>query len=324
MLLNKRPFVSIISVNYNQLALTCEMLASLRQQNYDNYEVILVDNASSEDPSAEIREKYPEVKLIISEENLGFAGGNNLGVKASKGDYLFFINNDTELTTDLIEGLLKSFEEVENLGCVSPLICYFPESEEEEVIQYAGTSPLNPYTARNRTIGNGEVNQGQYHRLEATPYAHGAAMMVPRKVIEKVGMLSEAFFLYYEELDWCEQIRKAGFSIYVDSRVKIYHKESAAVGPQSPLKTYYINRNRILFMRRNQAKSQLLIFSLFFAVITFPRWILTFVLKGKWQHLRVFIKAVLWNFSPQGQESDTLEKTLFPAQASKLKKSQSI
>jgi len=323
MLLEKRPFVSIISVNYNQLALTCEMLNSLRQQNYDHYEVILVDNASKEDPSTYIHEKYPEVKLIVSKENLGFAGGNNLGVKASKGDYLFFINNDTELTADLIEGLLRSFEEVDNLGCVSPLICYFPESESEaeEIIQYAGTTPLNPYTARNATIGNGAVNHGQYSQLTPTPYAHGAAMMLPRKVIEKVGMLSEAFFLYYEELDWCEQIRKAGFSIYVDPRVKIYHKESAAVGPQSPLKTYYINRNRILFMRRNQPTPQLLVFALFFAAVTFPRWILTFVLRGQWQHLRVFIKAVVWNLRHQSKESDKLEKTLFP---STLKKSQSI
>lgn len=315
MLSGESPLVSIITVNYNQLALTKEMLTSLRQQDYSNYEIILVDNASKVNPERAIQAEFPEVKFIRSDENLGFAGGNNLGIKECNGEYLFFVNNDTELTQDLIQELVNCFDQIPKLGVVSPLICYFSEPGEPEIIQYAGTTPVNPYTARNSTLGNGELNQGQFRALDETPYAHGAAMMIPRKVIEEVGMMPEAFFLYYEELDWCEQIRNAGYKIFVQPNVKIYHKESAAVGPQSPLKTYYINRNRILFMRRNKSTIQFWIFSLFFLFITFPRWVLTFALKRQWHHLSVFIDAIRWNLNNKSDGVAFAEKKLFQVKA---------
>ncbi|MEM1323785.1 MAG: glycosyltransferase family 2 protein [Bacteroidota bacterium] len=293
------PLVSIITVNYNQLELTCEMLDSVKRQSYRNYEVILVDNASQ--PSAirqRIARDYPEVRLIMSDTNLGFAGGNNLALPECRGDYLFFVNNDTELTDGLIEGLLACFDRIPQLGCVSPKICYFPEpGQAQPTIQYAGTTAVNSFTARNRTIGAGEADRGQYDKAEATPYAHGAAMMVPREVLEQVGPMSEVFFLYYEELDWCERIRRAGYQIYVEPNTLIYHKESAAVGQDSPLKVEYLTRNRILFMRRNRSSAQVLIFSLFFLGITLPKWLLTYALRGRWAQLKAFWRGASWHLS---------------------------
>ena len=150
-------------------------------------------------------------------------------------------------------------------------------------------------TARNATIGEKTRDYGQYADATPTAYAHGAAMMISRKASEKVGLMFDNFFLYYEELDWCERIRKAGFEIYVEPRARVYHKESATVGASSTLKTYYINRNRIYFMRRNYSGLGFLAFTLFMLFVAIPKNVLTFILRGPSGHAKVFIKAIVWN-----------------------------
>ena len=295
----KQPLVSIITINYNQLAVTCQMLDSIAESTHSNYEIILVDNASKENPEHVISEKYPHVHFIRSEENLGFSGGNNLGIRASKGDYLFFVNNDTEFTPQLMEVLLAAFEENPKLGALSPKILYHPEvvNGQRDLIQYMGTTPVNSFTARNRTIGEMEKDEGQYPQLMPTAYIHGAAMMIPRKVIEKAGMMPAFFFLYYEELDWSERIRGAGYELYVEPRAEIFHKESISVGKMSTLKTYYLNRNRILFMRRNRSSWQVFVFSLFLIFLTIPKNWFTFLIKGQRDHAAAFLKAIRWNLT---------------------------
>ena len=299
-----KPFVSIVTINYNQLAVTCEMLDSIRRLTYSDLEVILVDNASQENPQSVIETQYPEVHFIRSDENLGFSGGNNLGILQSRGEFIFLVNNDTELQEGSIEQLLALFEQEPELGIVSPLICYFPgeETHNKEIIQYAGTTQVNAYTARNSTIGWMEENKGQYNKPQPTAYAHGAAMMIPRSVIDKVGMMPESFFLYYEELDWCEQIRRAGYQIYLEPRAKIYHKESVSVGKMSTLKTYYLTRNRIYFMRRNRRASELLLFALFLTLFTFPKNVMMYIIRGEWAHLKVFLQAIWWNLSREDRK----------------------
>lgn len=294
-----QPLVSIITINYNQLEVTCDMLASIRQSSYTHYEIILVDNASQTNPEAEIATQFPEVRFIRSEENLGFSGGNNLGIQASQGEYLFFVNNDTEFTPGLIAQLLQLFAEKPKLGAVSPKILFHPDvvDGQKDLIQYLGTTHVNTITARNITIGEREKDQGQYTQPLTTAYVHGAAMMVPRKVIEKAGLMPAFFFLYYEELDWSERIRAAGYEIYVEPRASIYHKESISVGKMSTLKTYYLNRNRILFMRRNRSKAALFAFALFLLFFTIPKNLLVYLAKGQTDHAQAFLKAVFWNMN---------------------------
>ena len=291
------PLISIITVNYNGLDLTIELLKSIENQSYTHTEIFVVDNASREDPSLFFQKNYPKVKCIRSEKNLGFAGGNNLAVKEAKGDFLFFINNDAEITEGCLQKLLHLFEEKPKLGIVSPLLLYYNESKAQgsDLIQYAGTTRVHPMTARNKTIGEKEWDLGQFKTATPSAYAHGAAMMIKREVVDNVGLMFEEFFLYYEELDWCERIRRAGYEIYLEPRAKVYHKESATVGAMSTLKTYYINRNRIYFMRRNFGGINFLLFSLFLTFVTIPKNILTFILRGQFDHAKVFLKAVLWN-----------------------------
>jgi len=296
---SSKPLVTIITVNYNQLEITCALFDSIRRNSYKNIEVILVDNASKENPHQYVTEHYPEVISLRSEKNLGFAGGNNLALPHVNGEYLFFVNNDAELTDNCIELLLSQFQKNPKLGIISPMLCYYPseETNHKKIVQFAGSTPVNNFTARNKTIGNLEEDKGQYTTPKPIPYIHGAAMMIPAKVMEVTGPMDEMFFLYYEELDWSERIRNAGFEVYVEPNALVYHKESVSVGKLSTLKTYYLNRNRILFMRRNKSGIQTILFCIFFGIATFPKNAIMFAVKGQWDHLKAFCRAITWNIT---------------------------
>lgn len=291
-----QPLVSIITVNYNQPQLTAELLRSIKQLNYPNLEVIVVDNGSTANAVPYLQGLFPNVTYLRSEENLGFAGGNNIGIKQAKGDFLFLVNNDTELPANVLTLLLPVFDCYPNAGVVCPMILFYPaKPENKALIQFAGYTPINPFTARNRTIGEFEPNEGQYTQPAYTPYAHGAAMLIKKEVIQKAGLLPEMYFLYYEELDWSEQIKNAGFTILVEPRATVYHKESMSVGKQSPLKIHYITRNRILFMRRHASVFHFWIFLAFFALFTLPKNMLLFMVRQQWAHLSAFWQAVCWH-----------------------------
>ncbi len=288
------PLISIITLNYNQTDVTCAFLESTKNLNYKNFETIVVDNASSENPTKRfLSNQYPNVQIIRSEVNLGFTGGNNLGMRAAKGDYIFIVNNDTEVTPDLLDKLLEPFEQDPDIGVVCPKIKYF---EQPEIIQYAGFSEMNMYTCQNETIGNKELDKGQYDYTAPTHCAHGAAMLVKREVLEKVGMFAENYFIYYEEIDWSTRIIRAGFKIIYQGNATIYHKESITMGKQSAIKVYYHTRNRIYYMRRNACKTQLVAFIAFFTFLTIPKTTLQFALKRKFEHLRSFFNGIAWNF----------------------------
>lgn len=290
-----QPFVSIITVNWNNAPVTCDMLRSIKQVNtYPNLEVIVVDNASSEDPTEIFLKEYSEAKVIRTKENLGFSGGNNEGLRVAKGDYFFLVNNDTEFTPHLIERLVETFASYPKVGIVCPKFHYYFS---KGTIEYAGYSPISIFTGRNFMIGCKEKDEGQYDEVRETNYAHGGGMMVSRKVIEDVGMMPEEFFLYYEEFDWSEQIRKKGFKIYCQPKALIYHKESMTTGKMSPLKTFYLTRNRILFMRRNTPLPSLAVFLLYFTFFTVPKNTLAFIIKKQKDHLRSFWRGIFWHFN---------------------------
>jgi GT2 family glycosyltransferase len=289
------PLVSVVTLNWNTTEITCEFLRSIKQHgSYPNIEVIVVDNGSKEDGTSAFHSAYPDVKVIRTGKNLGFSGGNNVGLKEAKGDYLFFVNNDTEFTPGLLEGLLQIFKDYPDAGMVSPKFHYYFA---KGTIEYAGYNKVNIFTGRNGMIGCKEKDNGQYNEIVQTNYVHGGAMLVSRKVIGEVGGLPEHFFLYYEEFDWSEQIKRKGFKIYYQPNSLIYHKESMTAGKSSPLKTYYLTRNRILFMQRNMSLGNYMIFLSYFTVFTIPKNTVTFLFKGQRDHLRSFWKGILWHFN---------------------------
>jgi GT2 family glycosyltransferase len=300
-----QPLVSLITLNFNQTEVTCQLLESCKQLLYQHLEIIVVDNHSDTDPTWEIQACYPAAKVYRSEKNLGFSGGMNFGMQYASGDYFLLLNNDTEVTDDLVEYLLMPFEKDPLVGIVSPKIRYFPEAH---LIQYAGYEPINPYTGRIVAIGNGENDRNQHDEEGYTAYAHGAAMMVSRKVVATVGGIPEMYFLLFEELDWSEQIRRAGYQVYFQPSALVFHKVPTRISEESAEKTYYYHRNQILFMRRNVRPFGFVIFCSYYLLTTFPRFLLRNIWRRNWSHVRAVFRAMAWhlkNHHLSAQEAPT-------------------
>lgn len=292
--IEKYPLVSVITVNYNQAGVTCEMLASLRKVSYPRLEVIVVDNASTVGDPETISELFPEIILVKSAKNLGFAGGNNLGILRAKGKNLFFLNNDTEVPAGVMEPMVDLLQKDPGIGAVSPKIKYF---DQPELLQYAGFTRINPWTVRNRAVGFRQPDGPAFDVLSPTHSVHGAAMMVPRSVIDRAGLMPEVYFLYYEEHDWAEMIKRAGYRIYYQPASYILHKESVSTGKNSPFTTYYLARNRLLFARRNFKGLQLAFSLVFHLFVSIPKNTLVFLAGGKKEHLKAYLKGIRWNLT---------------------------
>lgn len=273
--------LSIITVNYNGLNDTCALIDSITFN--EDMEVIVVDNGSKENEAGILQEQYPNIKVIRSDKNLGFAGGNNLGIKAAKGKYLFLINNDTFFEKFNPETLIKRLDFSPKIGMVCPKIRF---AWDNSPIQYVGYTPLSPITIRNKAIGFGEEDKGQYDTPYQTPYAHGAAMMLKREIIDKVGLMPECYFLYYEELDWSMMITRAGYEIWYDPACTIYHKESQSTGQNSPLRTYYITRNRLMLVKRNFTGLKKYLAYGYIQMIVATRDIIKYLIKGRMDLLK--------------------------------------
>ena len=279
--------LSVITVNYNGLKDTCALIESIPFN--ENMEVIVVDNASLQDEASLIQKRYPQVKIIRSEKNLGFAGGNNLGIQESDGKYLFLVNNDTVFEDFNVQALIDRLESSPRIGMICPKIRF---TWGNKPIQYAGYTPLSKITVRNQAVGYGEEDKCQYDTTHPTPFAHGAAMLIKREAIEKVGLMPEDYFLYYEEIDWSMMFTRAGYEIWYDPACTIYHKESQSTGQDSPLRTYYITRNRLLLVKRNWQGIYKYLAFCYLTCIVAPRDIIKHTLKGKLDLSKAVCKGV--------------------------------
>ena len=253
-------------------------------------EVIVVDNASKQDEASALQKKYPNIKVIRSNKNLGFAGGNNLGIQAAQGEYIFLVNNDTIFKDFNIDALIDRLESSSKIGAVCPKIRF---AWGQNPIQFTGYTPLSKITVRNQAIGFGEEDKGQYNTPHSTPYAHGAAMMIQREVIDKVGLMPECFFLYYEELDWSMMMTRAGYEIWYEPVCTIYHKESQTTGQNSPLRTYYITRNRLLLVKRNWTGISKYLAYIYIIGVVATRDIFKYALTGQWALVKSVLGGIL-------------------------------
>ena len=288
--------LSIITVNYNGVKDTCALIGTIPFN--DNMEVIVVDNGSKEDEATLIKQQYPHVRVIRSEENLGFAGGNNLGIRAASGKYLYLINNDTLLYSgvrsevsgeEFFQPLINRLESDKRIGIACPMIRF---AWKPQPIQFAGYTPLSTITLRNHAIGFGEEDQGQYCQARRTPYAHGAAMMIKREAMERVGLMPECYFLYYEELDWSMMFTRAGYQIWYEPNCTIFHKESCSTGADSPLRTYYITRNRFLYAKRNSQPIQRYATYAYLFVVVGIRDVVKYTLNRRFDLVRATICGI--------------------------------
>ena len=287
----KTPLVSVVTVNYNHSDDTIAVLDSLNKITYKNLEIIVVDNGSELEDYEKLKKYCKGMDIIRIVDNVGFAGANNRGIIKSKGDFILSINNDIIVPEDFLDPLIKKLQDNPDYGVVCPKIYFY---EPPQNIQFAGYTMFNELTVRNRGIGYNEPDTGQYEVDTITAFAHGAAMLFTRKVLNEVGLMSEYFFLYYEELDWGKRVRDAGYKIGYVHNSYVYHKASATNGQNSPLTTYYNNRGRLIYMRRNIKFPKILLSTLYLYLIALPKNMFGFISKGEFKNAKAFLRAYGW------------------------------
>lgn len=293
---------SIITVNFHQTEITIALLKSIaKYYNKDKVEVIIVDNGADKNQELIFHPYFENTKYFQSKTNLGFAGGNNLGMKHASGKYLLLLNNDTEVAEGCIETLVEEMENNDKIGLLSPLLLYF---DQKNIIQYAGFTPMNYLTGRNKNVGQFEINQGQYNNSSyETGFCHGAAVMCRKSDLTKVGLMTENYFLYYEELDWCEKFKREGKQIWFTGKTFVYHKESISIGKESTIKTYFNVRNRMLFIRRNTSWLNTLLFFIYYTLIACPKTVIKHVLSKRMDLAKSTINGLIWNYTHRKSSS---------------------
>ncbi len=286
------PLVSIITLNYNNSEATYRFLDSTLLLEYDNYEVIVIDmNSELDQPDSNRIKNYQHTRFIQHTSNDGFSAGNNLGIRNAKGEFLFLVNNDTILTPAILNTLTATFNDDPDIALVSPRI---NQLHKKNRIEYAGFNPMNLFTGRTSSIGFNEEDRGQYNQVRETSSVHGAAMMIKKDKIGELGYLPEMYFLYYEEWEYSFKAKKKNLKVIYNGNAVIYHEGSGSVEKFSSLKTYFLNRNRILFVRRNTSSIQKFFFCLYYGLLVIPKSILFFIMKER-QGLKPYLAAVRWN-----------------------------
>ncbi len=198
------PRVAAIVLCYNGIDLTLDCLASLQAQDYPLLNVIVVDNNSQDDTVKIVSAKFPQVEVIASQENLGYASGNNLGMQKAIDlgcDLFFLVNNDTRLSPDCVSTLVSAVEDNPHAGAIGPMVHTF---DMQEQIGSAG-GKIDWRSASAINIGAGEIDCHQYP-ARAVDFINGCGLMVTRNAVERVGMLDPQYFMYWEETDWCMRI----------------------------------------------------------------------------------------------------------------------
>lgn len=243
------PKILIIILNYNGWDDTKECLESLNKVEYENFEVILIDNGSAEKPP-EIGGQFSNLKItqVFNDKNLGFAGGNNQGIKMAlqKGaEYILLLNNDTLVEPDFLAKLVEvSKKDGGKIGIVGPLMLY----PDKKIIWSAGGKITSDY--KGELIGYNQSDEGQFKNPAHVEYISGTCLLIKKAVIEKIGLISEDYFLYYEDVDWCTRARATGYECLLVPEARIYHKVSKSTQEFSYPYIYYHVRNNLLFASR--------------------------------------------------------------------------
>jgi GT2 family glycosyltransferase len=290
------PQVIVIVLNWNGLSDTLECLTSLASLDYPAHEVVVVDNGSTDDSVETIRARFPQVTLIQNGANLGFAEGNNVGLRYAlerAADYVLLLNNDTIVDPGFLTELVAVAEARPEIGVASPLIFYYDATDE---IWTAGAA-INWANGATRRLRAGETAR-QGEPAFGVDFVSGCALLVKREVVEKTGLLDPDYYLYYEETDWCVRVHKQGYRIVCVPQAKIWHKVSRSLGASSPLTSYYMTRNALLLLRKHLTGSRRLL-SLGRNLTGTARSVAAIYLKRKNAHRRPNARAQLrgvWDF----------------------------
>ncbi|MBD8488662.1 glycosyltransferase family 2 protein [Echinicola sp. CAU 1574] len=275
--------VAIIILNWNGYSYTRNCLHSLSRTTSKDFKIILVDNASSDGSLNQLKEEFEEVIYLQNEENLGFTGGNNVGIQYAldRGfEYIMLLNNDTEVKEDFMEPLINALNINDGLGAVQPLMYYL---HEKTTIWNAG-GKYNPWTGSSKSIKQIKKVNDQY----ATDWITGCCILIRSRVIEEIGLLNDHYFAYFEDVDWSLRMKSKGHSLSVVPQSVIYHEAGASLkaknmrkeGVLNP-KVHYLNTRNQIFQLRNHLGFPFFLYAWPFQFMKFGMYGIYFLLRRR-------------------------------------------
>ena len=256
-----KRLVSIIILNWNGKEDTIECLESLKKLDYPNYELIVVDNGSTDGSCEILKKNYPYVKLIENEKNLGVATGYNLGIYQATGEYILLLNNDIVVDRSLLKELVSVLESNPEIGIVGPTMYYYDDPKR---IWVGGGGGIYWNKGKTSLLRTNEIDNGDFDEITEVDYIAGCALLTKRDLFEEIGYMDTKYFAYWEETDWCVRVHKAGYKVLYVPKAKIWHKISATSKKISGFAEYHLTRNMFWFMRKHATKKQYLSFLLHF------------------------------------------------------------
>jgi len=249
----KAPEFSIIIPHLKGIDNLYRCLKSIYERTDEKFEIILVDNGSKDNSIQIIYSRFPDIILVRSEKNLGFAGGCNTGIKKARGKYIVLLNDDVQVTKNWLKEVARLFKEDERCAACQPKLLSY---EDKGFFEYAGSCGgfidryCFPFT-RGRIFETIEADHNQYDNEKEIFWGAGAALIFRKKLVDKIGYLDEDFFAHMEEIDFCFRVHLAGYKIYSVPKSVIYHKTASTLKPSSFIKMFLNHRNSLYLMLKN-------------------------------------------------------------------------
>jgi Predicted glycosyltransferases len=260
--MGKYPKVYIIVLNYNAYKETLACIDSIRTITYPDYEVVVVDNNSTDGSTNILKEALSDCIFIGSDKNNGYAGGNNLGIQHAMdmgAECICLLNNDVEVERAFLEPLIDDLLKNENIAMSGPCICDYSDRNK---IQAMGAN-INLYTGLAQGKYKGKAYDKLQNKIIEVDYLGGACFVFKAAVVKKIGLIPENYFLFFEETEFCLKAKRQGYRLICNSYSRVYHKGSTTISKFKGLGYYFLNRNRVVFMRRNANLMEKVVFSFY-------------------------------------------------------------
>ena len=281
------PFIIALILNTNRRADTIECLRSLQGNHYPELLTIVLDNASVDGSKEAIAAEFPSVLVESLQVNKGYTGNNNTGIQIAlekKADWILVLNEDTILSADCLEEMVRVGMSSEDVGVVGPLVYHF---DEPDVIQSAGAAMDQFWISRH--IGMNEKDEGQYSQVREVDWISGCALLIRAEALRQVDWFDERFFYYNEETDLCYRLHKQGWKLLIAPKAKLWHKGVQRNYSPSASISYYYLRNQLLFLKKNHAPLSVRLYNWGY----FLRTVLSWSVKPKWKHMKLHRDAML-------------------------------
>ncbi|WP_035796670.1 glycosyltransferase family 2 protein [Clostridium akagii] len=290
------PKVFIVILNFKSFLDTKECLQSLKSIDYDNYEIVVVDNCSNDDSFKKLKIEFPGYKILSTDRNIGYANGNNLAIKYALdncAEYVCVLNNDVVVEYDFLSKIIDVMKCDPEVGIAGPCICKYSD---RNVIQAMGAN-INLYTG----LTQGRFKGAKYNEIKPenteVAYLGGACFVAKKNVFNSIGIIPENYFLFFEETEFCLKATRAGYKLLCVYGSRIYHKGSSTISKYDGLSYYFLNRNRVIFMRRNANAFEKSVFSIYIFIEAMGRIIIR-------HEPSTLLKNIFYGFTANKKEID--------------------